>query len=285
MPFQTNRTENDYCRITFRKLILFIGVEHNQTMETTTSTKRDAARLELLIKAQEGDQKATNLLIQDLTPMMHGILRTHGFFELKNVDRDEILSVAMETLWNSIRAYNIEEGCGLGKLSNYLGNAIHHNVWNYIYANVYKKDAEGNPIYFVRLIDSEGNDLTERFDLTNADTVNHPSPITAFNLDSEEAIEFIDTTAVDRPDEEEQDYDNTKDLTIAEKTVKALLSSIPDNERYVIERLYGINGCQQETAQDISRRFGVSIQTILNIQTRAIRNMKTNALKQHVVYC
>jgi RNA polymerase primary sigma factor len=62
-------------------------------------------------------------------------------------------------------------------------------------------------------------------------------------------------------------------------SVRGLLESLPERERYVIERRYGFDGDRGATLAEIGREMGVTRERIRQLQKAALRKLRSHALE------
>ena len=60
-----------------------------------------------------------------------------------------------------------------------------------------------------------------------------------------------------------------------ERSVGEWLSALPDRQRRVIERRYGLNGAEIATLDDLSRELGVTRERVRQIQVEALDRLRT----------
>ena len=60
--------------------------------------------------------------------------------------------------------------------------------------------------------------------------------------------------------------------------VRGLLDTLPERERYLVERRYGLDGGDGATLEEIGRELGVTRERARQIQTTALRRLRARAL-------
>jgi RNA polymerase primary sigma factor len=89
-------------------------------------------------------------------------------------------------------------------------------------------------------------------------------------LDGDEALTMIDVLADPRAEEA---YDEVV-REAATPELGALLGSLSEREREVVERRHGLGGRDEESLADIGRRLGVSRERARQIEARALAKMR-----------
>jgi RNA polymerase nonessential primary-like sigma factor len=59
-----------------------------------------------------------------------------------------------------------------------------------------------------------------------------------------------------------------------ERSVAEWLNELPERQRRVIERRYGLNGCAVATLDDLARELGVTRERVRQIQSEAIEKLR-----------
>lgn len=65
--------------------------------------------------------------------------------------------------------------------------------------------------------------------------------------------------------------------------VRSLLDILPERERYVVERRYGLTGDENTTLEEIGAGLGVTRERVRQIQSSALRRLRAYALKADLV--
>ncbi len=69
---------------------------------------------------------------------------------------------------------------------------------------------------------------------------------------------------------------------VLEKEIKEILSKLPEKERKVIELRFGLGGNEPKTLREIGEILGVSRERVRQLETRALRKLRSLAMKRHL---
>ncbi len=69
---------------------------------------------------------------------------------------------------------------------------------------------------------------------------------------------------------------------VLEKEVYDLLEKLPEKERRVIELRFGLSGEEPKTLREIGEALGVSRERVRQLETRALRKLRSLAMKRHL---
>jgi DNA-directed RNA polymerase, sigma subunit (sigma70/sigma32) len=67
-----------------------------------------------------------------------------------------------------------------------------------------------------------------------------------------------------------------------EKELHDIISKLPEKERKVLELRYGLNGNEPLTLREIGDALGISRERVRQLETRAIKKLRSFALKRHL---
>ncbi len=80
-------------------------------------------------------------------------------------------------------------------------------------------------------------------------------------------------------DEAEADTETLFMETALKGLVRDLLDTLPERERYIVERRYGLAGGECATLEEIGREIGVTRERARQIQSAALRRLRSRALE------
>ncbi|MFP3253712.1 MAG: RNA polymerase sigma factor RpoD/SigA [Hydrogenobaculum sp.] len=89
---------------------------------------------------------------------------------------------------------------------------------------------------------------------------------------------FVDLLSISDTDEIEEGV--IKD--VLEKELHDIISKLPEKERKVLELRYGLNGQEPLTLREIGDALGISRERVRQLETRAIKKLRSFALKRHL---
>ncbi len=69
---------------------------------------------------------------------------------------------------------------------------------------------------------------------------------------------------------------------VLEKEIYDLLDKLPEKERKVIELRFGLRGNEPKTLREIGEILGVSRERVRQLETRALRKLRSLAMKRHL---
>ena len=81
------------------------------------------------------------------------------------------------------------------------------------------------------------------------------------------------------PNETEADAEDLFMEGALQNCVRNLLETLPERERYVVERRYGLDGGGCATLEEIGEGIGITRERVRQIQSAALRRLRVNALK------
>ena len=58
-------------------------------------------------------------------------------------------------------------------------------------------------------------------------------------------------------------------------SIEQAIAKLPEKERVVIAKLYGLNGCQKQEVEEVAEEFKESIESIRERETSALRRLRT----------
>lgn len=89
---------------------------------------------------------------------------------------------------------------------------------------------------------------------------------------------FVDLLSISDTDEIEEGV--IKD--VLERELNDIISKLPEKERKVLELRYGLNGNEPLTLREIGDALGISRERVRQLETRAIKKLRSFALKRHL---
>ncbi len=89
---------------------------------------------------------------------------------------------------------------------------------------------------------------------------------------------FVDLLSMSDNDEVEEGV--IKD--VLEKELRDIINKLPEKERKVLELRYGLNGNEPLTLREIGDTLGISRERVRQLETRAIKKLRSFALKRHL---
>jgi RNA polymerase primary sigma factor len=89
---------------------------------------------------------------------------------------------------------------------------------------------------------------------------------------------FVDLLSMSDSDEIEEGV--IKD--VLEKELHDIINKLPDKEKRVLELRYGLNGQEPLTLREIGDALGISRERVRQLETRAIKKLRSFALKRHL---
>ena len=81
------------------------------------------------------------------------------------------------------------------------------------------------------------------------------------------------------PDETEADTEDLLMEDALKNSIHELLAKLPERERYVVERRYGLGGGECATLGEIGQETGVTRERVRQIQNAALRKLRSLALE------
>jgi len=69
---------------------------------------------------------------------------------------------------------------------------------------------------------------------------------------------------------------------VLEKEIYDLLDKLPEKERRVVELRFGLKGNEPKTLREIGDILGVSRERVRQLETRALRKLRSLAMKRHL---
>jgi RNA polymerase primary sigma factor len=81
------------------------------------------------------------------------------------------------------------------------------------------------------------------------------------------------------PNETEADAEDVFMEGALKDSIRNLLETLPERERYVIERRYGLDGGKCATLEEIGDAIGITRERVRQIQSTALRRLRSNALR------
>jgi RNA polymerase primary sigma factor len=81
------------------------------------------------------------------------------------------------------------------------------------------------------------------------------------------------------PNETESDAEDVFMEGALKDSVRNILETLPERERYVIERRYGLDGGKCATLEEIGDAIGITRERVRQIQSTALRRLRSNALR------
>jgi RNA polymerase primary sigma factor len=80
------------------------------------------------------------------------------------------------------------------------------------------------------------------------------------------------------PDKTEADAEDLLIESVLKRNVRGLLKTLPERERHVVERRYGLDGGKCATLAEIGKEIGVTRERARQIQSVALRKLRSQAL-------
>lgn len=105
--------------------------------------------------------------------------------------------------------------------------------------------------------------------------------IKTFSLDME--IKLSDDNRISLKDclKEEVDFDRNIRQQEAKARVAEVLELLKENNRYIIERRYGLNGKDRYTQQELADELGIKRTTLAMREKKIINNLRKKTSRQH----
>lgn len=196
---------------------------------------------ELVTKAQSGDVKARNKIIESNLRFVFNMAKK---YRGRGVDIADLISVGNEGLMEALDKFNLERKV---KFISYAVWKIRQNMALLIKKRNDRSNVEDN-------ID----DIMTKCDLCDPEDDNE------YNKDNKWEISDGDTN-----------YIKLEDVEQKKKVVRQLLHKLDDREKTIITMFYGINEKEEPyTLDQISKRLSLSTERIRQLKVKAISNMR-----------
>ncbi len=232
--------------------------------------------LELLKKAQNGDENAKNLLIKENTPLVKCVIK---HYKMKGIEYEDLFQLGCVGFVKAINKFDISYNV---KFSTYAVPMILGEVKRYLRDEGYIKVS--------RSIKHQANEIKkfiEKYNTKHSITPSLELIAKQFNMDIQDVVFTLDATrlpvsiydSLDNDDStslvEKISNDNENiDSTLEKITLKNLINKLPPKERKIIILRYFKDRTQMEIAEEL----GISQVQISRIENKILKDLKSSFL-------
>lgn len=202
----------------------------------------DLSNEELCVMAQQGDGEAADELYRKCYPLLQSLCLRCMRNNISNVDLNDYLHFANTGFCCTLGNFDVTKGV---KFTTLLYTTVKNTIMASLTTQIRYNKKTSNTMYLDQPISDSDGDITIK-----------------------------DMIPSDEPDSMEIELENERVSEIKEG-VQCVLAFLPDRQRMLVERYYGI-GCERMTVMQLSEELKISRQAISDIIRRGLARMRTS---------
>lgn len=230
--------------------------------------------IELIKKAQSGDENAKNILIEQNTPLVKCVIK---HYKMKGLEYDDLFQLGCVGFSKAINKFDINYNV---KFSTYAVPMILGEVKRYLRDEGYIKVSRST-----KHLATDIKKYIEAYH--NEHSTSPPLDVIAkeFKLDVQDIVFALDATRLpisiyDNSDDDDNlslaekiaNENDTIDVTLEKITLKNLINKLPPKERKIIILRYFKDRTQMEIAEEL----GVSQVQVSRIENKILKELKSS---------
>ena len=232
--------------------------------------------IELIKRAQNGDEEAKNILIEENTPLVKCVIK---HYKMKGIEYDDLFQLGCVGFSKAINKFDINYQV---KFSTYAVPMILGEVKRYLRDEGYIKVSRST-----KHLASEIKKYIEAYHHDNGISPHLDKIAEKFNMDIQDIVFALDATRLpisiyDNADDEDNlslaekiaNESENMDTTLEKITLKNLINKLPPKERKIIILRYFKDRTQMEIAEEL----GVSQVQVSRIENKILKELKSSFL-------